>query len=54
MGLLLMNEKERQYKAWLEMVRLKKITLKLASTQLGISYRQAKRLYKSYKGTCTK
>jgi hypothetical protein len=49
MGLLLMNDKERQYKALLEMVRLKKITLKLASNQLGISYRQAKRLYRSYK-----
>jgi molybdenum-dependent DNA-binding transcriptional regulator ModE len=52
MGFLLMNDKERQYKALLEMVRLKKLTLKLASNQLGISYRQAKRLYKSYKIKC--
>ena len=43
-----MSEKERQRKAFLEMVLQKKITLKKAAEQLNCSYRQAKRIYHRY------
>jgi transposase len=49
MGVLFMSDKERLRKAYMEMVVLKKITLLQASQQLGVSYRQAKRLYKRYR-----
>jgi transposase len=48
MGTLVMSEKERQRKVFLEMVLLKKLTLKKAAKQLGCSYRHVKRLYQRY------
>ncbi len=48
MGHLLMSKKERERKALLEMVKMKKITLIDASTRMGISYRQSIRIYKRY------
>jgi transposase len=50
MGHLVMSEKERSRKALMEMVKQGKLKLKQAATQCGISYRQAKRIYRSYKG----
>ena len=49
MGLLLMNDKERLAKSMMEMVMQRKIKLNQAALQLGISYRQAKRVYHKYK-----
>jgi len=49
MGHLLMSEKERHYKALMEMVRQGQLKLRQAADQLGISYRQAKRLNQKYK-----
>ncbi len=49
MGNLIMSEKERQFKALLEMVRLKKLNLGQVAEQTGYSYRQVKRRYKRYK-----
>jgi transposase len=49
MGLLTMNQKERNYKGLMEMVAMGKITLTLAAKHLGISYRQVKRIYCRYK-----
>lgn len=48
MGHLIMSEKERHLKALLEMVKQKKLVLNMVSTQVGISYRQIKRIYKRY------
>jgi len=49
MGHLIMSEKERQLKALLEMVKHGKLSLSTTSTQLNMSYRQIKRIYKRYK-----
>jgi transposase len=49
MGHLVMSEKERLRKAMLEMVKQGKITLGQAARQCAISYRQAKRAYRSYR-----
>jgi transposase len=49
MGHLVMSEKERLRKALFEMVKQGCLTLKKATEQAGLSYRQAKRLYKAYK-----
>ena len=49
MGLLTMNEQERLAKALMEMVAQKKLKLGRAAIQLGVSYRQAKRIYRRYK-----
>lgn len=49
MGLLVMNEKERLAKALMQMVVEKKLKLTKVATQLSISYRQVKRIYKRYK-----
>ena len=49
MGNLVMSEKERIRKAVFEMVKLGHLTLTKAAKQAGLSYRQAKRLYKRYK-----
>jgi transposase len=49
MGNLIMSEKERRFKALLEMVRLKKLKLGQVAEQTGYSYRQVKRRYKRYK-----
>lgn len=49
MGTLAMSEKERQRKALMEMVKQGKLKLNKAAEQCGLSYRQAKRVYRSYK-----
>jgi transposase len=49
MGHLVMSEKERLRKAVMEMVRQKNLTLDQAAVQCNMSYRQAKRVYRSYK-----
>jgi transposase len=49
MGHLVMSDKERLRKAIFEMVKQGKITLGQAAKQCEISYRQAKRAYRSYK-----
>jgi len=49
MGNLIMSDKERQLKALLEMVRLKKLKLGQVADQTGYSYRQVKRRYGRYK-----
>jgi molybdenum-dependent DNA-binding transcriptional regulator ModE len=46
---LVMSKKERDYKAILEHVKGGYFTLVEAASRLGISYRQAKRVYKRYK-----
>lgn len=48
MGVMLMSDKERRRKAVFEMVKQGKITLKQASKQCGLSYRQTLRVYQSY------
>ncbi len=45
MGVLVMNEAERQRKAVFEMVKQKRISLIQASEQCGLSYRQTLRIY---------
>jgi transposase len=49
MGHLLMSEKERLRKGVLEMVKQGYLTLEKAAIQMNLSYRQSKRLYKSYR-----
>lgn len=49
MGNLVMSEKERLRKAVFEMVKQGRLTLVMAAKQCGLSYRQAKRVYKRYK-----
>jgi len=49
MGHLVMSEKERLRKAIFEMVKQGCLTLVKAAEQVGLSYRQAKRLYGAYK-----
>ena len=49
MGYLTMSTKERQLKVLLEMVNRQKLSLKMVSEQIGLSYRQLKRIYKRYK-----
>src|SRR5581483_2767853 len=49
MGHLVMSEKERLRKAVFEMVKQGHLTLIKAAEQAGLSYRQAKRLYRSYR-----
>lgn len=49
MGVLLMSDQERLKKALMEMVARKKIKLSVAAIQLGVGYRQAKRVYCRYK-----
>lgn len=49
MGHLIMSDKERLRKALLEMVKQGKITLVMAASQSGMSYRNAKRLYGRYR-----
>jgi transposase len=49
MGHLVMSDKERSRKALMEMVSQGKLKLNQAATQCGLSYRQAKRVYRSYK-----
>lgn len=49
MGHLLMSTKERDLKALLEMVKQKKLTLNKVATQIEMSYRQIKRIYKHYR-----
>jgi transposase len=49
MGHLVMSEKERLRKAVFEMVMQGRITVVVAAAQTGLSYRQAKRLYRRYK-----
>jgi transposase len=49
MGHLVMSEKERLRKAMMEMVKLGKLKLKKAAKHCDMSYRQAKRVYRSYK-----
>jgi len=44
-----MSEKERLHKAIFEMVKQGRLTLEKAANQVGLSYRQAKRIYKRYK-----
>jgi transposase len=48
MGVIKMNEKERLRKAVFEMVKQKRISLRQASEQCELSYRQALRIYKKY------
>lgn len=48
MGVLLMNEKERLRKAIFEMVKQRRLTLKQASLQCELSYRQTLRIYAKY------
>jgi len=48
MGHLMMSEKERQRKVYMEMVRQRKLTLVKAAEQLMLSYRQTKRVYRRY------
>ena len=48
MGKLIMGKRERVRAKLLEMVVQKKISLKEASIEMEISYRQAKRIYKRY------
>ena len=48
MGVLVMNETERQRKAVFEMVKQKRISLIQASEQCGLSYRQTLRIYQRY------
>jgi len=48
-GHLVMSEKERLRKALMEMVKQGKLLLNQAAIQCGLSYRQAKRVYRSYK-----
>jgi transposase len=48
MGHLVMSDKERQRKAWMLMVCEGKVTLSKAREALGVSYRQAKRIYRRY------
>ena|SRR3990167_8659608 len=49
MGVMLMSAKERLHKAIFEMVKQRKLTLRQASIQCEISYRQTLRIYKRYK-----
>lgn len=49
MGHLIMSDKERPFKALLEMVRLGQLKLKHVAEQTGYSYRQVKRRYRRYK-----
>lgn len=49
MGVLIMSEKERLRKALMEMTAQKQLKLGKAAEQLGVSYRQAKRIYRKYK-----
>jgi len=44
-----MSEKERLHKAIFEMAKQGRLTLEKAAKQAGLSYRQAKRIYKRYK-----
>lgn len=48
MGVLLMNGKERLRKAIFEMVKQRRITLRQASIQCELSYRQTLRIYAEY------
>lgn len=48
MGVLVMNEIERQRKAVFEMVKQRRITLVQASEQCALSYRQTLRVYQRY------
>ena len=48
MGVLTMNDKERERKAIFEMVQQGKLTLRKAAIQCGLSYRQALRVFKAY------
>lgn len=48
MGVIKMSEKERLRKAVFEMVRQRRISLKQASIQCELSYRQTLRIYKKY------
>jgi transposase len=45
---LKMSVKERERKAYLEMVKQGKITIKQASEHCGLSYRQGRRVYQAY------
>src|ERR1700733_353828 len=49
MGNLIMSDKERQFKALLEMVKLKKLTLRQVEEQTGYSYRHIKRKYAAFR-----
>lgn len=49
MGHLAMSEKAWLRKAVFEMVKQGRLTLDMAAKQAGISYRQAKRIYKRFK-----
>lgn len=49
MGHLVMSEKARLRKAVFEMVKQGRLTLDMAAKQAGISYRQAKRVFKRFK-----
>lgn len=48
MGHLVMSEKERSRKAIMEMVKQGTLKLNLAAERCGLSYRQAKRVYRNY------
>lgn len=48
MGVMKMSEKERQRKAVLEMVRQRRLSLRQASLQCALSYRQTLRIYQRY------
>lgn len=48
MGTMTMSDKERQRKAYMEMVFQGQLTLIKVSEHLGLSYRHAKRVYKNY------
>lgn len=48
MGVMLMNKKERLRKAIFEMVKQRRLTLKHASVQCELSYRQTLRIYADY------
>lgn len=48
-GHLMMSEKERNRKVFLEQVLEKQMTLKQASEKMGVSYRQGKRIIQRYR-----
>ena len=45
---LIMSKKERQRKSMLDLVKIGQLTQVEASRRLGLSYRQTKRIYRSY------
>jgi transposase-like protein len=48
MGILTMSQRERDRLVWLKRVEDKRVTLQVAATEMGISYRQAKRLWRRF------